>query len=85
MENEFKIKDDKFQSLAIRLLAANLITSRKMCDLIIVHLAHGTPDLLISLAVGFRQETEAAIQVLIDKIYENAGDISIDDILGKES
>ncbi len=43
----------------------------------------GDLNLAVSLSAGFRQETEAAIQSLIDKIYEHEGDISIDDILGK--
>lgn len=82
---ELKIKPESFQSLAIKLLASNLAMTRKMCDFMIVSLSRGDIDLAGASIVQFRRESEVAIQVLIDTIYEHDGDISIDDILGKES
>lgn len=64
------------------MLAATLVTNRKLCHLLIVSQFSDNVQSL-TVMIGFRKQTEDAIQALIDKRYEQEGDISIDEYLGE--
>ena len=80
-----KIKGKRYRKLMLELLVSNLIASRKLYEYILMPHTKEDSEAVIPKAVQFQKDLNNSIQEAIDKIYKSQGDISINDILGKET